>query len=271
MKKWIVLSFLSVSNFLFWQNNGIEISNHTIKNNVPKGFNGFKILQIADLQNKSFGRNHKILIDKMKLLTPDIIVITGDLLDRNRTNIAVAMDFIRQAKNIAPIYFVTGNHEHQSPNNSIEILFKNLKKENINILDNKKITISRNNSEIEIIGINDYSVNRKYGEILESLSNKEYFQILLTHRPELFPDYSKYDIDLVFAGHAHGGQIRLPYIGGIFAPNQGLFPLYTEGMHIENNTTMIVSRGLGNSTFPFRINNRPELILVNLESKEELI
>jgi len=116
------------------------------------------------------------------------------------------------------------------------------------------------------LGIKDKSVNANYQKVLSVLSNVEKtdFQILLSHRPELLSVYSQYDIDVVFTGHAHGGQIRIPFIGGVFAPHQGFFPKYTSGIHTQNNTTMIISRGLGNSTFPFRINNRPELVVVTL-------
>lgn len=271
MKKLLGLglfSALSFSSFLYWQNNIITITRHTIKkNNLPKEFNGFKIIQVSDLQNKSFGKNHNILLNKISNLEPDIIVITGDLLDRNRTNIDTVMEFVKSANKIAKIYFVTGNHEHQSPNNSLEILLKKMKYENICVVDNKSIAIKKNTDEIDIIGLKDYSVNRKYEKYLYEFCKKDRFQILLSHRPELYPIYLQYDIDLAFTGHAHGGQVRLPYLGGMFAPNQGIFPPFTEGIHDKNGTTMVISRGLGNSTCPFRINNRPELIFTTLLSE----
>lgn len=269
MKKWLKLGFfstLSLLGFAYWQNNGITITKHIVtKNNLPKEFDGFRVVQVSDLQNKSFGINHNILLKKLEKLQPDIIVITGDLLDRNRTDIDKVMNFIKQARNISEIYFVTGNHEHQSPDNSWEILSKQLLAENVHIMDNKSTKIIKNGESIEILGLRDYSVNRKYEKHLNRLSNKDIFQILLSHRPELYPVYLQYDIDLAFTGHAHGGQVRLPFFGGVFAPNQGLLPPFTEGIHDNNGTTMIISRGLGNSTCPLRVNNRPELILAVLE------
>ena len=141
-----------------------------------------------------------------------------------------------------------------------------LKENGVFVLENNKKNITKGQESISILGIKDKSVNKNYQQILAVLSKTEKpaFQILLSHRPELLSVYSQYDIDLVFTGHAHGGQIRIPFVGGIFAPHQGFFPKYTSGVHQQNQTTMIISRGLGNSTFPFRIHNRPELVVVTL-------
>ena len=110
-------------------------------------------------------------------------------------------------------------------------------------------------------------LTEKITETINILDDKNTFSILLSHHPELFPEYKNTDIDLVFSGHAHGGQFRLPFIGGIIAPEQGLFPEYDAGIYTEDNTNMLVSRGIGNSILPFRINNRPEVILINLQAE----
>ncbi|MBQ6936698.1 MAG: metallophosphoesterase, partial [Clostridia bacterium] len=113
----------------------------------------------------------------------------------------------------------------------------------------------------------NYNDNYKE-EIVEAINNlddENCFSILLSHHPELFPEYSSTNVDLVFSGHAHGGQFRLPFIGGIIAPEQGLFPEFDAGVFNENNTTMVVSRGLGNSIIPVRINNSPEVVVVTIE------
>ena len=152
-----------------------------------------------------------------------------------------------------------------------------MKSAGVNILENSYSSISKENSKINIIGINDPSFDalQLYGytdqqiisKDLEKLTNNsDEYTILLSHRPELFDTYCSYNINLVFAGHAHGGQIRLPFIGGVIAPNQGFFPQYTSGLYQKGNTNMIVSRGLGNSAFPFRINNRPEIVVVKLSN-----
>ncbi len=255
--------------FLYWQNNGLMLTSMHYRGDVPRGFDGYRILQVADLQNKTFGRAQKPLLRKMRKAQPDCIVLTGDLLDRNRTDVDAAMAFIEEIVPIAPVYFVSGNHEHQS--GRWEELAKRLTRAGVKILDNGKTVIEKNGDTIILLGLADKSVNRRYDALLHTLmlGQEDAFHILLSHRPELLEDYAREGVDLVFTGHAHGGQIRLPFIGGLFAPHQGFFPKYTEGMHEKDDTAMIVSRGLGNSTFPFRIFNRPELILLTLETENK--
>lgn len=275
MKIYIILFILSVAAaFLVWQNNGIVISRYNyINNKLPDSFNGFKILHISDFHNKNF---HGILSNKIKLVSPDIIVITGDLVDRRKTNLKTATEFVNEIVKIAPVYYVSGNHEQLSEHN------KELKKElnNLNVInmDNSYRTIYKDGSEIGLSGIADpairryvrtylYENNASYiRSSLEGLTQnlKTDFNILLSHRPEHFNVYKEFKFDLVFSGHAHGGQIRIPLLGGILAPDQGFFPRYSEGMIKEGSTSIVVSRGLGNSIFPFRIFNRPELVVVTL-------
>lgn len=264
--KGILFFALLTASYLYWQDNGIMVTKYCYQNKkVPSSFSGYRILQLSDLQNKVFGKHHKKIVSVIQKQKPDCIVITGDLLDRNRTNIDSATELISYLVKIAPVYYVSGNHEHQS--GKYHDLLPLLKKNGVFILENNKETITKGNEKISLLGIKDKSVNANYQKVLSVLSKAEQteFQILLSHRPELLSVYSQYDIDVVFAGHAHGGQIRIPYIGGIFAPHQGFFPKYTSGMITKNHTTMIVSRGLGNSTFPFRIHNRPELVILTLE------
>lgn len=263
-KKILFFVFVSIT-YLYWQDNGISVTKYQHKSKkIPKSFLNYRILQISDLQNKQFGKHHKKIVSIIKKQNPDCIVITGDLLDRNRTDVQSAIEFISKIVNIAPIYYVSGNHEHQSK--KYNELISLLKQNNVFILENHKEFITKKFETISIFGIKDKSVNPNYHKVLYALSKTEKtdFQILLSHRPELFSIYNQYNIDLVFTGHAHGGQIRIPFIGGIFSPHQGFFPKYTSGIYKQNNTSMIVSRGLGNSTFPFRINNRPELVVVTL-------
>ncbi len=259
----------ALAAFLYWQDNGLMITKyHYYSKKLPKIFSGYKILQISDLQNKEFGAEHKKILSAIEKQKPDCIVITGDLLDRNRTNIKSAIQFIANVVKLAPVYYVSGNHEHQSGAYDIWISF--LKEHGVFVLENEKQKITKDSEYISILGLKDKSVNPQYKQILSDLSQEQQsqFQILLSHRPELLCDYAENPIDIVFTGHAHGGQIRIPFVGGIFAPHQGFFPKYTSGMHTQKNTSMVISRGLGNSTFPFRIHNRPELVVVTLLSIE---
>ena len=265
-----ILGGLLLSAFLYWQDNGLMLTRMNYEGDIPKAFQGYKILQVSDLQNKVFGKKQKPLLKKMKESAPDMIVITGDLLDRHegRTNVDSAMELIQEIMGIAPVYFVSGNHEHQS--GEWDVLLDKLIDAGVTVLDNGKSIIEKDGDTITLIGLADKSVNPYYHEMLHTLmaGQEERFNILLSHRPELFDTYVEENIDLVFTGHAHGGQIIIPFLRqGIFAPHQGFFPKYTEGMHEKDGTVMVVCRGLGNSSFPFRIFNRPELIEVTLSAK----
>ncbi|MDW7668155.1 MAG: metallophosphoesterase [Bacillota bacterium] len=259
--------------FLIFSNNSIVITEHNYKNNkIPSYFDGFKILQVSDLHNKKFGENQQKIIEKIEGISPDIILITGDLIDRRKYDLNLAESFINQIVKIAPVYYSSGNHEAWSGKYS-DIKMMLIKNE-VTVLDNQVEKYYIDNESIHIIGLKDpafLASNYLDGintivieEFLTKYENKEEFEIVLSHRPELLDLYENHDIDVVFSGHAHGGQIRLPYIGGILAPDQGFFPKYDEGRYDLGSTTMYVSRGLGNSIFPFRIFNRPELVVVNL-------
>lgn len=274
----VLVIFIAVYSLSYWQNNGIEITEITYVNGkIPINFNDFKILQISDLHNANFGTNQFDLIKLSQQSKPDVILITGDLIDCRNTNIDVAMEYIDQAVKIAPVYFVTGNHEYWS--NEYNKLKEKLKLAGVTLLENGFKILSKKNQKIKIIGLNDPDDNAfDYGidpgtrlnGALNQLVDRDHklFTILLSHRPELFKVYVGQNIDLTFTGHAHGGQIRLPFLGGIYAPNQGFLPMYTSTEFIDNNSTMIVSRGLGNSIIPQRVFNRPELVLVTLKCKE---
>lgn len=260
--------------FFYWQNNSIIINEIVFKNDtIPESFKGYKILQISDLHNKEFGSKQNKILAKIEKINPDIIVVTGDLIDSNRTDIDIAMELINGAVNIAPIYYVSGNHEAWS--GSYDYLKSKLEDSGVIILDNQKVEVFNDSDSIDIIGLADtsfiqsdwleYSGNTETKNLLNTLTEgSTNFRILLSHRPELFDIYSNSNVNLVFSGHAHGGQFRLPFIGGLIAPDQGFFPKLTEGIHTNNDTSMIISRGLGNSIIPVRIFNRPELIVVTL-------
>jgi len=265
-----ICSALLLAAFLYWQDNGLMLTRMAYQGDIPKAFDGYKILHISDLQNKLFGKDQKPLLNKIRQSSPDIIVFTGDLLDRHegRTNVESAMDFVRQILEVAPVYFVSGNHEYQS--GQWEELSDELVAAGVTVLDNGKSVIEREGETITLLGLADKKMNPYYDKMLHTLmaGQEDSFNILLSHRPELYETYVKEKIDLAFTGHAHGGQIIIPFLRqGIFAPHQGFFPKYTEGMHEKDGTAMVVSRGLGNSSFPFRIFNRPELIEVTLTLK----
>lgn len=261
-----ILVIILFALFCVWQNNDIVISRYEYQNNkINAGLDGYKIAQISDLHNKSFGENNKNLIDLLVKENPNIIVITGDFVDSRNTEIDIALDFAEQALEIAPVYYVSGNHEERLSDKDLDTLNTGLEELGVTILNNKVMTLNSDNNEFYLLGINNKNLHGNTLKKLVSKLDSDKLMIFLAHRPQFIEDYSETGVDLVLSGHAHGGQIRLPFLGGLLAPDQGFFPKYTFGVYEENDTTMIVSRGLGNSLFPVRIFNRPDLVIITLK------
>lgn len=260
-----------------WGNTALTVNTITISNSrIPTSFSGFKIAQVSDLHNAEFGENNARLLKLLSKNEPDIIVITGDLIDAQHTNIDIALNFVKEAIQIAPGYYVTGNHEASL--SQYDRLKDGLESVGVSVLDDRVVELERDGEKITLIGLSDPDFTIKSDvfeevpamvstKLKDLISNKSGYTILLSHRPELFQSYADCNVDLVFSGHAHGGQFRLPLIGGLIAPNQGLFPKYDAGLYSDQNTNMIVSRGIGNSIIPFRFNNRPEIVLVELKAE----
>ena len=258
-----------------WGNTALMVNTTTISSSrIPVSFSGLRIAQVSDLHNAKFGENNGRLLELLSENEPDIIVITGDLVDAQHTNITTALDFATEAVQIAPTYYVTGNHEASLSQYST--LKAGLEVAGVVVLEDEAVQLERNGETVTLVGLSDPNFTIRgdvFGEVpamvstkLKSLmSDENGYTILLSHRPELFESYAACDVDLIFSGHAHGGQFRLPLIGGLIAPNQGFFPKYDAGIFSDHNTHMVVSRGLGNSIILFRFNNRPEIILVELK------
>ena len=273
----IVAIILVLVVWIRWGNTALEINEYKIvSNSVPQNFHGFRIAQVSDLHNAEFGEGNSKLIQLLSQTEPDIIVLTGDLIDSRQTDIKIALAFAQEAMKIAPVYFVSGNHEARV--SEYEDLKMGLAEAGVIVLENQKVEITREGERITLMGIDDPSFQESYlfgdaegvaKQAIETLQRvSDGYTVLLSHRPELFELYVETGMDLVFSGHAHGGQFRLPFIGGLVAPNQGFFPKYDAGLVSEENTTMIVSRGVGNSIVPVRFNNRPEIILVTLSNSK---
>ena len=268
---------LLIIGWVIWGNKALMINEITIKNEkIPDSFSGFRIAQISDLHNAEFGKENKKLLSLLETCEPDIILLTGDLVDSRNTDIEIAISFSKKATAIAPTYYVSGNHEARI--DEYKDLIEGLENAGVQVLRNESVLLEQSGENICVAGMEDQSFVTDYlfGDsetvtkdvLSELISDEDVFTILLSHRPELFDAYVECKADLVFSGHAHGGQFRLPFIGGIVAPNQGLFPEYDAGQFKEGSTNMIVSRGIGNSILPFRVNNRPEIVLVELKSEE---
>ena len=274
----IVLAILLILLIIWtiWGNTALELNKHTIESNkIPKAFDGYKIAQISDLHNAEIGEENERLLGMIEAADPDIIAITGDMIDSRRTNVETALGFAEKAVKLAPCYYVNGNHELRV--SEYEELKKGLSELGVIVLENESTKINIKNQEITVIGISDPSleanelwsveaevVNNHLGELIKADDN---YKLVLSHRPELLEIYCEAGADLVLTGHAHGGQIRLPFVGGVIAPHQGFFPEYDGGLYIKEETNMIVSRGIGNSLFPLRFNNRPEVVLIELQAR----
>ena len=276
-KKWILVLLALILAVLIvwtlWGNTALEVNEYEIvSDRIPQGFDGFRIAQISDLHNAEFGERNEKLIQLLSQTDPDIIVITGDLIDSRHTDIEIALDFARQAVKLAPVYYVSGNHEARV--REYEDLKMGLAEAGVVMLENQKARITREGENITLMGIDDPSFLEDYlfgdsesvaRQVIENLQNEsDGYTVLLSHRPEQFNLYVDTGMDLVFSGHAHGGQFRLPFVGGLVAPNQGFIPKYDAGQFTQENTTMIVSRGVGNSIIPIRVNNRPEIVVATL-------
>ena len=277
-KKFIVLAAIVAILILLiiwiaYGNTDLEIYKYNVKSeDIPSEFDNFRIVQISDLHNAEFGENNEKLLLMLKQADADIIAITGDMIDSRNTDIDVAISFAQKAVNIAPVYYVNGNHESRVLG-EYEKLKQGLTDAGVNILENSSADITIGDEAITLIGINDPTFRMDIvddtmeqniaHQLLNVIPDNDNYKVLLAHRPEYFDVYAG-NVDLVLSGHAHGGQFRIPFIGGLVAPGQGFFPEYYEGSHIKENTEMIVSRGIGNSIIPFRINNKPEIIVAEL-------
>lgn len=256
--------------WLLWANSSPAATQVAVASGaLPETFEGFKIAHVSDLHNAVFGRKNERLLSLIRAAEPDIIAITGDLIDSRHTDIDSALAFVEAAAEIAPVYYVTGNHESRLDFDEIE---PRLIAAGARVLRNEAEDIGRGGERIRLAGIDDPSFIRTGGTAeeraaaeLEQLGDGGgTFTVLLAHRPELVEVYAEYGAGLVLSGHAHGGQVRLPLLGGLYAPGQGLLPEYDSGLYSLGETQMVVSRGLGNSVAPLRVNNRPELVIVTL-------
>lgn len=273
---WIIGLVLLLAVFLYGENNwiGVTVIEKEFEN-LPAGFDGFNIVQLSDIHNKAFGKGSKRLIEEVEDLEPDMVVVTGDLVDAKKGKINDSIYMMEELAKKYQVYFVSGNHEWNSK--SGEAIIRALEDVGVKVLRNDTMEIRRKNSIIYMAGIDDPAMDSGGGyqnfekrlKDLENQENKDEFSILLSHRPEKFDLYAAEGFDLSFCGHAHGGQFRIPLLGGLIAPNQGFFPKYTSGLYERQGSFMIVSRGLGNSIVPQRIFNRPQIISLVLHSKQE--
>lgn len=247
---------------------------------IPAAFDGFILCQVSDVHNEARGEGNAALLRALREAAPDLICITGDFLDSRRTDLDFALELAGQLAEIAPAVYVTGNHEARLKD--LSALEAGLAARGVRVLRDGWMPLARGGEEIALLGLDDPGfaagedwtlaegldqTQARLSALLAQAGDR--FSLVLSHRPELLPAYAEAGADLVLSGHAHGGQVRLPGIGGLFAPGQGILPRLTSGVHARGETRLVVSRGLGNSAFPLRVFNPPEIVTVTLRAGAE--
>lgn len=219
-----------------------------------------RIVHLSDLHAKRFGKQNCRLVGMVKKLKPDFIAFTGDIIHLYRKpGEEAALELISLLVKIAPVYYVSGNHEMRYKN--YRVFSQKLADAGAVVLENEYVVVHG----VALVGLG--CAHLKNNKIFEVTPDFESYKILLAHEPQFIRRYARAGYDLVLSGHAHGGQWRFPFTDqGVYAPGQGLLPPLTSGEHILGATHMIISRGLGNSEFPLRINNRPEVVVIDLAS-----
>ena len=266
----LLVAFVAFIVWIIWANKAIKLTKISVKSNTLR----LKIAHISDFHNAKFKNNNEKLLTLIKNESPDIIAITGDFIDSRHTNVERSVNFAKELVKIAPCYYAPGNHESRMAKEYNE-LKKSLLQMGVTVLCDESVTLEKNAEVFTIIGIEDPmfvlekdSADKATQVISRKLkplaSDTQGYTIVLSHRPEAFSTYVDAGVNLALTGHAHGGQVQIPFVGGLIAPNQGFFPKYSEGVHTEGNTNMVISRGIGNSLCPIRVNNRPEIILIEI-------
>lgn len=247
----------------------LEISRYEVASQkLPESFDGFKIVQLSDLHGAEFGEDGMELVDKVGSLEPDIIALTGDFVT-DEGDLAAVKKLVGRLTELCPVYFVSGNHEFGS---GLAIKVRNiLERAGVKYLSNEYLTISRGEDEILLGGVEDplaYADMLSPDELAQKMNDAapDAFKILLGHRNYWMTEYPELPVDLIFCGHAHGGLIRIPGVGGLIGTDRRLFPDFDAGEYNNGRYTLIVSRGLGNSVPIPRVFNRPEIVCVELSS-----
>lgn len=247
----------------------LEISRYEVKSQkLPESFDGFKIVQLSDLHGAEFGEDGMGLVEKVKELEPDMIALTGDFVT-DEGDLAAVEKLAARLTELCPVYFISGNHEFGS---GLAVKVRNiLERAGVKYLSNEYLTISRGEDGILLGGVEDplaYADMLSPDELAQKMNDAapDAFKILLGHRNYWMTEYPELPVDLIFCGHAHGGLIRIPGVGGLIGTDRRLFPDFDAGEYNNGRYTLIVSRGLGNSVPIPRVFNRPEIVCVELSS-----
>ena len=273
----VTAAFVLAAGFYYYLNSqDLVFSQYELESGVKESI---RIVHLSDLHNAEFGENNCELVELVKEQRPDLIFMSGDMLNRDDPDEHIVLELIRSLKETAPVYFGYGNHEYTWEQNFNKSLKNDIEEAGATIADNSYIDLEFKGTELRIGGYMGYwhqphmfkkskAAIQAEREFAEDFENTDRVKLLINHIPTQWVDWNyidKYEVDAVFCGHYHGGMIRIPLIDrGIYAPYVGWFPPYTKGMYKGEKATCILSAGLGTEHSVPRINNPPEIVVVDL-------
>jgi Calcineurin-like phosphoesterase. len=287
---YMIIFLISLILFWYWQNFTLQTTSYSlVYDELPKGFDGFRIALVSDMHGAEFCYRNSTLASRIRKFDPDIVVCTGDMISSHAKDGDAFLDFLDEIGGQYPVYMCLGNHEQiarwyeleSESEYGYDSFINSVKQAGVHILDNETEILEKNGDRINISGLTLelYHYSRRDEPYADDnlLLKTEYikdmlgsaaggFQLLLVHNPSYFDEYAEWGADLVLAGHMHGGIVRIPFKGGLLSPEHVIFPEYDAGLFEKGSSRMIVNRGLGNSGFYFRIFNRPELTEITLST-----
>lgn len=277
----VVVCVVVICMISYIENRKLVVTDYVIRDKkIPEAFNGYRIVQLSDLHNACFGKDNALLFDKVKVCRPDVIFVTGDMIiGKPGQDVAFAANTMNALCEIAPVYFSMGNHElrasiYTGTYGDMWEQFRCQLRPEIHMLLDQTEEIRQKDEGIYVHGLNltpalyrrmvRTPMEPAYLEEIFGICDTSRYHIFLAHNPDYFEEYVRWGADLTFSGHVHGGMIRIPLLGGALSPMIHFFPKYDKGQFEQNGCYMILSGGLGNHTFKFRVNNLPEIILTTL-------
>ena len=264
----LVLTALLAAGFLLWGNCSLQTTETALVSpTLPPAFDGLRIVELADLHGRVFGRGSRRLLAAVRRAEPDLICIDGDLFDEH-TDLAMLPPLLRGLCAIAPVYYVTGNHEWRVP--GLRGILAQMRACGVTVLQDDWRVLRRGEDALIVAGTDDPcgpAERKTPAELIADIraeAGEAAFLLLLTHRNDQLPQWSALGVQAVLAGHCHGGVVRLPFVGGLFGTDRRLFPAWDAGLYRQGETALYVSRGLGYTNVHFRLFNRPEVAVIVL-------
>lgn len=271
----LVLTALLAAGFLLWGNCSLQTTETALVSPaLPPAFDGLRIVELADLHGRVFGRDSRRLLAAVRRAEPDLICIDGDLFDEH-TDLAMLPPLLRGLCAIAPVYYVTGNHEWRVP--GLRGILAQMRACGVTVLQDDWRVLRRGEDALIVAGTDDPcgpAERKTPAELIADIraeAGEAAFLLLLAHRNDQLPQWSALGVQAVLAGHCHGGVVRLPFVGGLFGTDRWLFPAWDAGLYRQGETALYVSRGLGYTNVHFRLFNRPEVAVIVLRRGDPAI